>query len=149
MNRPTICCRLKQIVGFAPNMNSIIMGKATKASAPTSERNRTLGEVIRDTRSAQGLSIRELAKRAEISSAFLSEIERGRRNPSNVVVKRLAQILEIQASILQGLNPVAALWEFKEIIEKDRELAIAFTSMVRALKAGTIGAKAVAKRIAC
>ncbi len=41
-----------------------------------------LGQAIRDAREAQGLSLRELARRVDVSPSFVSQVERGLANPS-------------------------------------------------------------------
>jgi transcriptional regulator with XRE-family HTH domain len=41
-----------------------------------------LGQAIRAAREAQGLSLRELARRVEVSPSFVSQVERGLANPS-------------------------------------------------------------------
>lgn len=41
------------------------------------------------TRIVQGLSQRGLARKANISSAFMSQIERGERNPSPAIAKQI------------------------------------------------------------
>ena len=51
---------------------------------------RTLGERIRELREAKDLSVRELAKRLGLSAPFLSDVELGRRHPSDEVLSKLA-----------------------------------------------------------
>ena len=40
------------------------------------------GKALRAMRKAQGLSIRELARQAEVNAGMLSQVERGLREPS-------------------------------------------------------------------
>lgn len=40
------------------------------------------GAAIKDAREAQGLSLRELAERAQVNAGYLSRVERGSRNPN-------------------------------------------------------------------
>jgi len=59
-----------------------------------------LGDFIRAQRELMELSQRQLAKMARLSNPYLSQIERGLRNPSSFVLKALADGLEISAETL-------------------------------------------------
>ncbi len=59
-----------------------------------------LGEFIRRQRELGHLSVRQLADVCGISNAYLSQIERGLRNPSSFVLKALADGLEMSAETL-------------------------------------------------
>jgi len=62
------------------------------------------GAILRDLRTAKGLSQEELAFRAGMSVPYLSDLERGRSNPSLAMVIDLARALEMHPSeILVGL----------------------------------------------
>lgn len=50
---------------------------------------------VRVWREYRGLSVRELAEKAEISAAFLSQIEGGRRKGSVATIKALAVVLSL------------------------------------------------------
>jgi transcriptional regulator with XRE-family HTH domain len=67
-----------------------------------------LGAFIRAERSAAGLSLRDLAARAELSNAYLSQVERGRHAPSIKVLKSVADAL--------GL-PLVALLEEADLVD--------------------------------
>ncbi len=54
---------------------------------------KTLGERIRELREERDLSVRELAKRLRLSAAFLSDVELGRRHPSDDVLGQIARTL--------------------------------------------------------
>jgi transcriptional regulator with XRE-family HTH domain len=66
------------------------------ASAPDSP----LGEYIRRQREMQKLSMRQLAGLVGISNPYLSQIERGLREPSEKVVDAIARNLELSAEAL-------------------------------------------------
>lgn len=57
---------------------------------------RLFGENVRKERLAQGLTQQELAGRLEMERSYLSELERGRRNPTVRVLGSLAQALDIE-----------------------------------------------------
>jgi transcriptional regulator with XRE-family HTH domain len=59
-----------------------------------------LGAFIRHQRELQKLSMRQLADLAGISNPYLSQIERGLREPSEKVLDALARNLEISADAL-------------------------------------------------
>ena len=60
-----------------------------------------LGAFIRRQRELQELSMRQLAELAGISNPYLSQIERGLREPSEQVVDAIAQQLELSAEALK------------------------------------------------
>jgi len=51
-------------------------------------------------RRAKGLTQEELAHLADVHQTYLSDLERGRRNPSIVVLDRIAQALDADISDL-------------------------------------------------
>jgi transcriptional regulator with XRE-family HTH domain len=59
-----------------------------------------LGEFIRRQRELQALSMRQLADMVGISNPYLSQIERGRREPSERVLDAIAENLELSAEAL-------------------------------------------------
>ena len=59
-----------------------------------------LGELIRRQRELHELTLRQLAEMAGISNPYLSQIERGLREPSETVVEALAKNLELSADAL-------------------------------------------------
>ena len=61
-----------------------------------------LGENVRKARKEQGMSQEELAFRAGMKRSYLSDLERGTRNPTVRVLGRLAQALGIQPEVLIG-----------------------------------------------
>jgi transcriptional regulator with XRE-family HTH domain len=59
-----------------------------------------LGEVIRRQRELNRLSVRQFAQMAGISNPYLSQIERGLREPSQRVVDAIARSLQTSAEAL-------------------------------------------------
>ncbi|MEV6984042.1 cupin domain-containing protein [Sphaerisporangium sp. NPDC051017] len=53
----------------------------------------SIGERLRELRSAHGLSIRALSERAKVSTSVISEVERGKTEPSISTLKHLATAL--------------------------------------------------------
>ena len=60
----------------------------------------TLGEFIRRQREINELSMRQLARMVGISNPYLSQIERGLREPSDRVLEAIARQLEVSAETL-------------------------------------------------
>ena len=59
------------------------------------------GHFIRQTREERDMTLTELARRVEVSIAYLSRIERERENPpADRVVTALARVLELPADDL-------------------------------------------------
>src|SRR5947209_6663335 len=59
-----------------------------------------LGATIKAERFALGISQEELASRAGLHRTYVSDVERGARNPSLESVEKLAQALELSVSTL-------------------------------------------------
>jgi transcriptional regulator with XRE-family HTH domain len=88
---------------------------------------KTLGERIRELRDEKDLSLRELCKKAgDISPAFLSDIELGRRHPSDQVLRALAKALGTSAEELKEYDNRQAVQEIKRRALQDPKLGFAF-----------------------
>ena len=69
----------------------------------------SLGEIIRRQRELSELSMRQFASIAGISNPYLSQIERGLREPSEKVIEAIAETLHTSADALYaqaGLDDV-------------------------------------------
>ncbi|MCA0312687.1 MAG: helix-turn-helix domain-containing protein [Candidatus Melainabacteria bacterium] len=91
---------------------------------------KTLGQKIRELRELKGLSLREMSKKLEVSAAFLSDIELGRRFPSEEVLKKICKILQVKFDELKDLDPRAPIEELKRMSEGDPQYALALRTMV-------------------
>lgn len=60
----------------------------------------SLGDYLREQRTASRLSLRQLAEQAGVSNPYLSQIERGLRKPSAEVLQQIAKALRISADQL-------------------------------------------------
>ena len=58
------------------------------------------GHAIRVRRTQMRLSMAKTAERAQISYPYLSELERGKKNPSMDVMRRVAEALDMKLSEL-------------------------------------------------
>ena len=61
---------------------------------------RELGDYIREQRQASSISLRQLARLANVSNPYLSQIERGLRKPSAEILQQIAKALRISAEAL-------------------------------------------------
>lgn len=66
-----------------------------------------LGAAIRAAREARGLSLRELARRIDVSPSFVSQVELGKANPSVGTLYSLAAELGTSLGDLMGEQPTA------------------------------------------
>ena len=60
----------------------------------------SLGDYLKEQRTASRLSLRQLAEQAGVSNPYLSQIERGLRKPSADVLQQIARALRISAEQL-------------------------------------------------
>ena len=68
----------------------------------------TLGKRIKSTRLSKGLKAKELAKKAEISASYLSEVEKGISAISGERLLKIAKALEVSISFLMEEEAVDA-----------------------------------------
>ena len=81
----------------------------------------TLGTFLRATRNRKGLTLRDLAARARVSAAFLSDLELGRKAAKESTLTRIAQGLGISSRKLSALakqHRIEALRSELEAMEK-------------------------------
>jgi transcriptional regulator with XRE-family HTH domain len=89
-----------------------------------------LGQKLRELREERDLSLRELAKKLGCSAAFLSDIELGRRYPSDKNLKDLAQLLNISIDELRSHDTRAPIEELKRLTATDPKYAVAFRTVI-------------------
>jgi len=86
-----------------------------------------LGRRVRRLREQRGFSQAELALRSQISTQYLGEIERGRRDPSLSVAARLATSLDSSLDFLalgEADSPAGIVSAWTRIPEELRTLAL-------------------------
>ena len=59
-----------------------------------------IGNVFRRLRRERGITLRELAELAQVSVPYLSEIERGRKEPSSEILAAICRALELELTNL-------------------------------------------------
>lgn len=81
------------------------------------ELKQVLGNAIKEQRSAMGISQEELAARAGLHRTYVSEVERGERNPSIASIEKLAQALKVSfTSLFERAGQPAARGDVLEIL---------------------------------
>src|SRR5260370_22716717 len=73
-------------------------GGETRGMSPVNVSS--IGSFIREQREQARTSIRQLAQAAGVSDPYLSQIERGLRNPSTEIMQQIARALRISADVL-------------------------------------------------
>jgi len=89
-----------------------------------------LGERIRELRDQHDLSVRELAKKIKVSAPFLSDIELGRRHPSDEVLKSIAAALRTALGELKKHDARPPVQELRRIAANDPAMGFALRRVV-------------------
>lgn len=92
---------------------------------------KTLGQHIRELREARDLSLREFAKKlGGLSAAFLSDVELGRRHPSDEVLADMARTLGTTAEEMRKYDSRPPVEEMKRMSSADPAYGFAFRKLV-------------------
>ncbi|WKZ29445.1 MAG: helix-turn-helix transcriptional regulator [Patescibacteria group bacterium] len=87
--------------------------------------NQTLGQRIRELRDEKDLSLRDFAVKLKLSPAFVSDVELGRRYPSEDVIAKMASVLGVKLKDLEAYDPKPVVEEIKRrTLQIDPELGI-------------------------
>lgn len=107
----------------------------------------TLGKKLRELRERAGLSLRELAKAAKVSAPFLSDVELGRRFPTNETLALIAQKLGASADDLKKHDHRSALADLKRLAETSSSLGAAVRALVEEVQSGNLTADELAAKL--
>src|SRR5260370_33277004 len=92
---------------------------------------KTLGERIRELREEHDLSLREFAKKlGGLSAAFLSDIELGRRHPSEKVFGDMARVLKTTLEDLRRYDTRPPVEDLKRLVTADPAYGLALRKIV-------------------
>ena len=89
-----------------------------------------LGKRIRELREELDLSLRELAKTLDVSAAFLSDVELGRRYPSEKVLIKIAQVLGTSVEDLRNYDTRLPIEDLKRLTNSDTRYGFAFRQVI-------------------
>lgn len=92
---------------------------------------KTLGQHIRELREKKDISLREFAKNlGNLSAAFVSDVELGRRYPSEDVLAKMAHILGTSVSELKKFDSRPPVEELKRLAASDPTFGFALRKVV-------------------
>jgi len=107
----------------------------------------SLGQRLHQLRDKADLSLRELAKKVGISSPFLSDIELGRRFPSEEILAKLAGALKASLEELKQYDNREPIADLKRLMDSDPKLGFAFQTTVEKVKSGELTAEDIIARL--
>ncbi|HYY82811.1 MAG TPA: helix-turn-helix transcriptional regulator [Actinomycetes bacterium] len=113
---------------------------------------RDVGRYIREQRRQAELSLRKLASQAGVSNPYLSQIERGLRQPSAKILKDIAKALRISAETLyvragildqqdEDTDLVGAILRDPHLSERQKQVLVDVYHSFRSDGAGGSGAE--------
>jgi transcriptional regulator with XRE-family HTH domain len=85
---------------------------------------------VRERREELDISLREFAKKLDCSPPFISDVEHGRRFPSETMLEQMARLLKLNVAELKQHDPRAPIDEIKRMTERDPSYALAFRTLV-------------------
>ena len=107
----------------------------------------SLGQRIHELRDKADLSLRGLANRIGISSPFLSDIELGRRFPSEEILAKLASALDVSTDELKQYDTRGPVADLKRLMDSDPKLGFAFRTVVEKVKNGELTAEDIVAKL--
>lgn len=107
----------------------------------------SMGQRLRELRERAGLSLREVAKAAKVSAPFLSDVELGRRFPSNETLALIAQKLGSATDDLKKHDHRSALMDLKRLTESNPNLGAAVRALVDEVQTGNLTTDELATKL--
>jgi len=107
----------------------------------------TMGHRLRELRESAGLSLREVARAANISAPFLSDVELGRRFPTNDTLALIAQKLRASTEDLKKHDHRSALVDLKRLAEGSPSLGAAVRVLVEQVQSGDMTLEDLAAKL--
>lgn len=108
------------------------------------DKNFSIGNRVRELRNERNLSQEQLALMAEITTAYLGQIERNEKNPTVAVVGKICMALEIELSdffskneiVQKELDPLTTqiLCQVKNEDEEVKQIILQVTKQILKLK---------------
>src|SRR5690349_23381723 len=97
-----------------------------------------LGDVLRRLRLRQGRTLREVSATARVSLGYLSEVERGQKEPSSELLGAICGALDVELSELFG-EVTAQLRRQEKLVSTNRLASLAPAGAARPGMSGTGG----------
>ncbi len=113
---------------------------------------KTLGQRIRELRQERDLSLRDLGTKlgtpeAPISFAYLSDIENGRRFPSEEMLNNLAKMLSTTGEDLRSYDQRPPSRDIQDLVERNPQFGFAFRRAVEAIQTQNLTPEQFANRV--
>jgi len=90
-----------------------------------------LGEYIRQLREAKDISLREFAGRLNLTPAFISDIELGKRNPSKDVLNQMAEFFGVSTEDLAKYDERVPVDDTKKLMQTNPAAGAAVGVLLR------------------
>jgi transcriptional regulator with XRE-family HTH domain len=90
----------------------------------------TLGELLRELREQEDISVREFARKLKVTPPFWSDVELGRRHPSDEVLTRAAKLLGTTFEDLKKHDARPPVQELKRISAANPAMGFALRQVV-------------------
>jgi transcriptional regulator with XRE-family HTH domain len=115
--------------------------------------SKTLGQLVRELRQKSDMSLRELGDKLKepgqppVSAAFLSDIENGRRFPSDDMIEKLATVLRGDAEEFRRCDPRGPAREIQDLATMNPKYAFAFRRAVDFVQHSSISPEEFIRRV--
>ena len=107
----------------------------------------SLGERLRELRIAAGISLRKLAEAVGKSPPFISDVELGRRFPSDEVLGSIAQVLGADFADLKKYDHRESISILKQLAQKNPSWGVALRTAAERAKEGTLTAEEFVRKL--
>jgi transcriptional regulator with XRE-family HTH domain len=111
------------------------------------DKQKTFGQALKELRSKAGLSLRELAEKSGLTAPFLSDVELGRRFPSEGTLADLAKALKADAEELKKYDFRETAAEVKKFLEQNPSYGFAFRTAVNQAQDKGVSPEDLVKRL--
>lgn len=108
---------------------------------------KTLGEKIRELRLAAGMSLRQLARTVHRSPPFISDVELGRRFPSDEVLRAIAEELAVDFNELKQYDTRESVSRLRRLAETDARWGLALRTTADQAKSGDLTPDELLRRL--
>ncbi len=108
---------------------------------------KSLAEAIKESREKLGVSIRELARLVDVSAPFLSDIELGRRFPSDEVLARLAKVFKMPIETLKQHDTRVSISSLKRLMDASPTWSFALRTVAEKATEGKLTAEDLLKKL--
>jgi transcriptional regulator with XRE-family HTH domain len=108
---------------------------------------KSLARAIKDAREEIGISIRELARLTDVSAPFLSDVELGRRFPSDEVLARLAKVLKTPLDALKQHDTRVSISSLKRLMDGSPTWSLALRTVAEKATEGKLTPEELLKKL--